>query len=95
MPGVAVMGELKLSPPDSVVFRGERVRCGGTVYRAVKCLLARAGGATVKQLSAAVWGAEPNSPETIRTLLWRTNNLLKGMGCSYRAMLDGGRVTLA
>lgn len=87
--------ELKLIPPESIQYGDTTTRVGGTVYRALSCILARASGAgvSVKALEKAVWGAERIvAPETLRGVIFRANQLLKAFGHPRRVMLSEDRV---
>lgn len=93
--GVAVSERLVvLRPPEYVEYAGQSVRCGGAVYRALQCLLRCASGrVTVARFQVAVWGrGRTVPPETLRGVVWRVNNLMKGLGCPLRAGLDDGQI---
>lgn len=84
--------ELTLDPPHSVVYGRDTVRCGETVYRALRCLMSRERGAGLPAFCTSVWGKAEVHNETVRSLIWRTNNLLKGLRCPRRVMLSGDKV---
>lgn len=91
----SIMSELSLEPPESIRCGDNIVRCGGTVYRAVKCVLARAGElrkVSLAEFCPAVWGWREVQNETVRSLIWRANQILKELGEPRRLMLCGDAV---
>lgn len=80
---------LEVVAPDTVRYGAEKVRTGGQMYRALKRLLATkpdARGVRRVGLAAwtrAVWGDHRPTvnASTLRGLLFRTNELLGGIGC--------------
>lgn len=89
--------ELELVPPESIRLGANTVRCGGTVYRAVKCVLNADGGRSLRAFCRDVWGREVSQVkrETIRSAVHRANKLLEGLAYHRRLLLDGDRVTVA
>jgi DNA-binding SARP family transcriptional activator len=93
--GAPTAQALSVKSPETVRFGGQKVRCGGTVYRAVEYLLSRREGrSSVAAFCRAVWGEVPNSRKTLTSLLWRVNRLLEGLDCPRRLTLDGECVLL-
>ncbi len=86
---------LKLEAPEHVRYGEIAYRCGASVYR---CLAALSGGreVTLAKFCAAVWGSERSEqlPVTVRGVIWRANNVLRGIGCPSRILLDDGKVSL-
>lgn len=91
MKAATVEAELRLEPPESVAFGEEVVRVGGTVYRGLKHLMAHQSGATLTSFCKAVWGKDALN-DTVRSLIFRVNSLLKGLRCERRLVLVGDRV---
>ena len=81
-----------LEAPDTVRCGDVRMRCGGTVFRALRFLSAVHGGAALRELTREVWGVDEVKGETLRSLIFRANGVLKGIRCGRVVMLDGDRV---
>ena len=92
---VATLPVLSLDPPESIRFDGEEksVRVGGTVYRAIRHMMTRLT-TPPENLKSAVWGhhAAERPEESLRSLLWRVNGLLRAHRSGRMLSLDGGRV---
>ena len=89
----ASCSEIRLIAPDALECGPNRVRVGGCVWRALKCVLGRASGRVpVETFARAVWGKVPEKNETLRSVIWRVNNTLKGLGHPKRLVLDGEAV---
>lgn len=84
--------KLELESPD-VIRCGDHVyRCGGITYRLIRHLTRqRRGASKIADLAVAVWG-ERLGPEisrnTLKGVIHRVNDVLKGIGAGERVSID-------
>jgi hypothetical protein len=86
----AMTTRLKLVPPEMLEVGGEKIRIGGGMYRALARLLAVRAGANGERrvklatFVRAVWGDRDPPDATLRGLLFRINEMFRGLGSQHQ-----------
>lgn len=88
---VGVMdSRLKLVPPETLEVGERRLRIGGAMYRGLARLLAAKGGARGERrvklatFVRAVWGERVPPDATVRGLLFRINEVFRGLSAQHQ-----------